>query len=92
MPRTAGSGGVFCLTEEPFNLREEPHVGHPVGLIDDDVSEIAEVDSISFDEVDHAPWGRDDKVDSLFEFGYLAFDICAAIDRSDPHRLSLIHI
>ena len=74
---------TFDVAQHPFDLRKESHVGHAVGLIDDDVCDVVEEDLFAFDEVDEASRGGDDEVDALGQLLDLLFDICAAVHGQD---------
>ena len=60
-----GLAGLGQLAEDPLDIRAEPDVEHPVGLIEDDVDDIAEIQRPALDMIEHAAGRADDEVDAL---------------------------
>ena len=54
---------VGHLAEDPFDVGTEPDVEHPVGLVEDDVEDVAQVERPALDVVEDAARGADDDVD-----------------------------
>jgi len=84
------------VTEHPLDLREEPHVGHAIGFVDNHVGDVVEEHFLAFDQVDQASGGRDHKVDPLGQVLDLLFDVRAAVDGENApvecvgHRQQLV--
>ena len=55
---------VGHLAEDPLDVGPEPDVEHPVGLVEDDVEDVAQVERPALDVVEHAAGGADDDVDA----------------------------
>ena len=69
--------------QQPFDLRQEAHVGHPVGLVDDERRDLVEPDRFAVREVDEPTRRRDDDVGAVGELARLAVEVGAAVDRED---------
>ena len=82
-----------CLTgrraevQQPGHLGSEAHVGHPVGLVDDDQLDIAEVALAAVHEVGKAAGRGDGDVDAALEITDLAHHRRTAEERRDPASL-----
>ena len=74
------------VAQHPFDLRQEAHVGHAVGLVDDDVADVAEVDDPAVDEIDEPAWRRHHDLGTLVEAGDLPAHLCAAVDGHQAER------
>ena len=46
--------------DDPADVRDEAHVEHPVGLVEDEDLDLAEVDRAAAEMVEQAPGGRDE--------------------------------
>ena len=66
--------------EHPLDLGHEAHVGHAVGLVEDDFLEVRHRQLTTVAEVDEPPGGGDDDVDAPAELLDLALDVGAAVD------------
>ena len=55
---------VGDLLEDPLDVGAEPDVEHPVGLVEDDVEDVAQVERPPLDVVEDAARGADDDVDA----------------------------
>ena len=51
------------LAEDPLDVGPKPDVEHPVGLVEDDVDDVAEIERPPLDVVEHAAGRADDQVD-----------------------------
>ncbi len=71
------------MAQHPLDLGQEPHVGHPVGLVEHDHGDVGQRDGAAVDEVDEAPGGGDDDVDAPGQSGGLAVQVGAAVDGLD---------
>ena len=89
----ADSSSVWCgvghLAEDPLDVGPEPDVEHPVGLVEDDVEDVAQVERAPLDVVDDAAGGADDEVDPARERPELAFDGLAAVEAADGDVLAV---
>jgi hypothetical protein len=75
---------VGALVEESLHLGQEAHVGHAVGLVEDDDVDAVEADQLLVDEVGQAARAGDDDVDAAAQRGGLAADGHATEDGLDP--------
>ena len=69
------------VVEQALDDREEAHVGHAVGFVDDDDLDRVEADLATFDEVGEAAGTRDEHVDTAAERLQLRPEAGAAVDR-----------
>ena len=76
--------GLRRLVEQALDHREEAHVGHAVGLVDDDDLDRVEADFAALDEVDEPARARDEHVDATAQGLQLRAEAGAAVDRGDP--------
>ena len=78
------------LAQHPFDLGQESHVGHAVGLVEHDDLDLGQRDGASLGQVDQPSRRGDDHVDALVELLDLALDVGAAVDDDDaaPRRLA----
>ena len=60
------------LPQQPLDLGHEAHVGHPVGLVDDEGRDLVEVDRLAVREVDQPPRRRHDDVEPPLRAGWPA--------------------
>ena len=74
---------VGDLAEDAFDVGTEPDVEHPVGLVEDDVEDLAEVERLPLHVVEHAAGRADDDVDAAGQGPELALDRLAAVDPAD---------
>ena len=72
------------LLEEPADHREEAHVGHAVGLVDDDPVDGTKVNEALADQVLEAAGAGHEDIDALAEGGDLGSVADAAVDDADP--------
>ena len=70
--------------QHPVDLGQEAHVGHAVGLVEDDHLDVGHRDLAAVGEVDEPAGGGDDDVDALVELLDLALDVGAAVDDDGP--------
>ena len=78
-----GLPGGRRAVEEPPHLREEAHVRHPVGLVDHNHLDGAELSVAAVDQVGEAAGTRDEHVDSSAEGAALGFDPDPSVARGD---------
>ncbi|CAB4814660.1 unannotated protein [freshwater metagenome] len=71
------------MAKDPLDLGKEPHIGHAVGFIDHNLSNVVEENLFALDHVDHAARGGDDDLDTLFEFRNLRFHFRSAVNRGN---------
>ena len=69
------------LVEELLHLREEAHVGHAVGFVEDDDLDRGQLERLLTDQVGETARAGDDDVDALAERLALGFEAHAAVDR-----------
>ena len=80
--RLAGGGEP---AQDPLDLGHEAHVGHPVGLVEDDeLDACPDVEVAALAEVDEPAGRGDDDVDALAQRLDLALHRGAAVDGDDP--------
>ncbi len=72
------------LVEQAPHCRHEPHVSHPVGLIDNDLFDGREVDSALIDQVFKAAGARYQDVNTAAEGSELGSVTDTAVDDPDP--------
>ena len=70
--------------EHPLDLGHESHVGHAVGLVEDQDLEVGHRQLAPVAQVDQAARGGDDDLDPLPQLGHLAVDVGPPVDRGDP--------
>ena len=80
--RLAVGGG---LVEQAPHSRDETHVGHTVGLVDDDGLDRAQADHALLDQILEASGARHQDVDAPAEGLHLAAVSHAAVDDRDAH-------
>ena len=73
------------VAQDPLDLGQEPHVGHAVGLVDDDVLDVEHRQVATFDQVDRPTRRADRQVHAALQCLDLLVDGVAAVDRHDPH-------
>ena len=78
-----GLAGLGSLAEDPLDVGTEPDVEHPVGLVEDDVDDVAQVERSPLDVVEHAAGSADDDVDAPVEGADLPLDRLAAESPAD---------
>ena len=86
---------VGHLAEDPLDVGPEPDVEHPVGLVEDDVEDLAEVERPPLDVVEHPAGRADDDVDAPLQGPELLLDRLAAVDPADRDVLAvgqLLHL
>ena len=81
---------VGHLAEDPLDVGPEPDVEHPVGLVEDDVEDVAQVERAALDVVDDAAGGADDDVDAALQSARSwRLDRLAAVDAADGDVLAV---
>ena len=80
---------VGHLAEDALDVGPEPDVEHPVGLVEDDVEDVAEVERPPLDVVEHAAGRADDDVDAAVQGPELPLDRLAAVDAADGDVLAV---
>ena len=80
------SAGVRA--DDALEVGAEAHVHHPVGLVEDEDADAAEVDVAALHEVEQAARRRDQQVGAAGELG-LALDADAAVDGGDGEAAGL---
>ena len=74
----AENSSVWCsaldVAEDPLDLGQEPHVGHAVGLVDDHVGHVGDVERAAVDEVDGPARRADHEVDAALELLHLLLE------------------
>ena len=76
--------GLRRRVEQALDHREEAHVGHAVGFVDDDDLDRVEADFAALDEVGEAARARDEDVDAAAQGLQLQAEAGAAVDGRDP--------
>ena len=71
-------------TEHPLDLGHEAHVGHPVGLVEDEHVELVDAQLAAVAEVDEAARRGDDHLAAMAQLGDLSLDVGAAVHGDDP--------
>ena len=72
--------------EDPLDVRQEAHVEHPVGLVEDEDLHLAQVRDALADEVEEPAGRRDEDLDAGAERLHLGFDRDAAVHDRRPER------
>ena len=75
------------LVEQPADLGEEAHVGHAVGLVDDDDRHVVEAHVALVDEVGEPAGAGDEHVDALTQRLALRAEAHAAVHGGDPEAV-----
>ena len=70
--------------EHPLDLGHEPHVGHAVGLVEDQGLDVGHRQLAPVAEVDEPAGRGDDHVDPAAELLHLPLDVRPAVDGGDP--------
>ncbi len=78
--------GVGELAEDPLDVGPEPDVEHPIGLVEDDVDDVSEIERPSLDVIEDAAGRADDQVDALMQGPDLPLDRLAAENPADGDR------
>ncbi len=76
---------VRHLAEDAFDVGTEADVEHPVGLVEDDVDDLPQVERAALDVVEHPAGRADDDVDPPAQGPQLPLDRLAAVDPADRH-------
>ena len=71
-------------TQHPFDLREKAHVGHSIGLVEDEELDIGDRQLTAVSQVDQTARRGDDDVDPATELLGLSIHGGAAVDRAQP--------
>ena len=71
------------LVEDALDRRQEAHVGHSVGFVDDRDLDVAQIAASAPDQVFESSRAGDQDVDTLLESFDVALDVCAAEDGHD---------
>jgi hypothetical protein len=69
--------------EEPSHLGQEPHVGHPIGLVDHDDVDVGEHEIATLDEVGHTAGTPDGDVHAATESLELRTEANSSVERGD---------
>ena len=72
------------VAEHPLDLGHEPHVGHAVGLVEDDQADVGEVGELAVDQVDEPPGGGHDDLGTRLERVDLLGHLRAAVHGDQP--------
>jgi len=80
---------IFAL-DDATNLRLETHVQHAIGFIKDEVLDVGETDTTTFDEIYEATWSGTQEITTTLNLAELLIDISTSVDngRSDPRTIS----
>ena len=68
------------MAKDPLDLGKESHIGHAVGFVDNNLSDVVEENFLALDHVDHAARSGHDDLDTFFEFGNLRFHFRSAVN------------
>ena len=79
-----GLAGFGRHVEQVLDRGQEAHVGHAVGLVDDDDLDLAEVDFTALDEIGETARARDDDVDAATQVLQLQAEPGTAVEGRDP--------
>ncbi len=71
------------VAKDPFDLGQEPHVGHPIRLVDHHLGHVGHRQVTSLDEIDSPSRCANREVDAVAEMLDLLLDGIAAVDGSD---------
>ena len=74
---------AWRLVEEAFDCRQEAHVGHTVGLVDDNEFDVAQFAAAASDQVFESTRTGNKNVNALFESLDISFDAGSTEDRND---------
>ena len=80
-----GLRATGAVPEDPLDLRSEPVVGHPVGLVERDDLAVTDVHFARLEQVDEAQRCRHDDLHALGQLLDLVLPRRAAVDGHDPH-------
>jgi hypothetical protein len=72
--------------DDPLDIRDEAHVEHAVGFIEDEDLHLAEVERLLPDEVEEASRRRDEDLDTPLELLDLRVDVDPAVDHERAQR------
>ena len=78
-----GLVAALDAAQHPLDLGQEAHVGHAVGLVEDDDLDLGQGHGPPLGQVDQPARRGDDDVDALVELLDLALDVGAAVDDHD---------
>ena len=81
--------GLADVAQHPLDLGQEAHVGHPVGLVDDDQAHVRQVGDLAVDQVDEPARGRHHDLGAGLERGDLLAHLGAAVDGDEAQRPGL---
>jgi hypothetical protein len=76
--------GATEVAHHPLHLRQEPHVRHAVGLVDDEHGHVRELHVAPLEQVDEPARGGHDHLGPLLQRGHLAVEVGAAVDGHHP--------
>ena len=76
-------GAAGAVAQDPLDLRGEPVVGHPVGLVEHDDVDVGERDLVRLQQVDEAQRRGDDDLDALAQLVDLVRPAGPAVDGED---------
>ena len=73
-----------AVAKDPFDLRREAVVGHPVGLVEHDDVDVGQRQLLRLEQVDQPQRGGHDDLDALAQHVDLVVAAGAAVDGEDP--------
>jgi len=76
--KRTGSDGCGEQRDDPLDIRDEPHVQHPVSLVDVQDLDIVQEDPAAFDLVEQSPGSGDQHVNAAVELQILFTEGAAA--------------
>ena len=71
---------------DPLDVGQEAHVEHPIGLVEDEDLDLAEVGDSLADEIEEPPWCGDEDLDTLAERPDLGLHRHSTVDDRRPKR------
>jgi hypothetical protein len=74
---------VVELAEHPLDLGQEPHVGHPIGFVDDEEVDVGQLQRATVENVDQPARGRNRDVDAGAQCTDLALHRRPAVQHAD---------
>ena len=77
-PRRTASAGFSAKADDPLDIRDETHVEHAVGFVDDQDAHVRQQDLAALEQVEHAARGRDQHIDAAVELALLLVKAFAA--------------
>ena len=71
-------------TDDLFDVRQEPHVEHPVNLVEDQMSEVRQVNFALVHEIEQTARSGHEDVDAALDLLPLMSIAHATVDQPDP--------